>query len=267
MLSKPFASGAKVSPPGNASRQKIIARSAAARLVMTSNRFGRLAQRIGGRRLRGERHSASFPVSKFMEEQMPKIADPWDHHDWDSADYVSEWAARQDQRETERREVFQLIARTLPYEPQAAIRILDLGAGYGALSRFLLDYFPRASAVCQDGSAAMARLGRRRMAHFKGRFKYALGDFGKPGWSRKLPGPFEAVVSSIAIHNVRSHQTIRAIYDETYSLVIAGGCFVNFDRMTPSLKEQIKWLKEAGFVNVTCFWDGGRRALIGGFRG
>jgi SAM-dependent methyltransferase len=204
---------------------------------------------------------------EVRETAMPKIADPWDHHDWDSTEYVADWATRQDERESERREVFQLIARTLPYEPQAAIRILDLGAGYGALSGFLLDYFPRASAVCQDGSAAMAGLGRKRMTHLKGRFMYALCDFSKAGWSRKLPGPFEAVVSSIAIHNVRSHDTIRAIYDETYSLVQSGGCFVNFDRMTPSLKEQIKWLKGAGFAKVSCFWDGGRRALVGGFRG
>jgi len=37
-------------------------------------------------------------------------------------------------------------------------------------------------------------------------------------------------------------------------------------RMTPSLKEQLKWLRDAGFENVQCFWDGGRRALVGGFR-
>jgi hypothetical protein len=36
--------------------------------------------------------------------------------------------------------------------------------------------------------------------------------------------------------------------------------------MTPSKKEQMKWLKEAGFADVKCFWDGGRRALVGGYR-
>ena len=72
------------------------------------------------------------------------------------------------------------------------------------------------------------------------------------------------MVSSIAIHNVRSPDIIRAIYDETFSLVKPGGCFLNFDRMTPSLKDQIKWLNEAGFENVKTFWDGGRRALVGG---
>jgi len=150
---------------------------------------------------------------------MPRIIDPWDHHDWDSKKYVADWAARQDERETERREVFELIARILPYERDATINILDLGAGYGALCKFLLAHFSNATAVCQDGSEEMVKLGRERMAGLNGRVQFALCDFSKSGWSRKLKGSFEAVVSSIAIHNVRAHETIRAIYGETFSLV------------------------------------------------
>ena len=153
-----------------------------------------------------------------------------------------------------------------PNGQKASIRILDVGAGYGALAQFLLKYFSNATAVCQDGSDEMAKLGRKRMKDLKGRVKYVLCDFSKPGWSRKIKGPFEAVVSSIAIHNVRSRDIIRAIYGETFSLVKPGGCFLNFDHMTPSLKIQIKWLRDAGFEDVKSFWDGGSRALVGGFK-
>jgi ubiquinone/menaquinone biosynthesis C-methylase UbiE len=197
---------------------------------------------------------------------MPKIIDPLDHHDWSSQEYVSRWAERQDTREADRQEVFRLIARTIPYEKDASIRILDVGAGYGALAQFLLTQFPNATAVCHDGSDEMAELGRKRMAAQKKRFKYVLSDLSKPGWSKKIGGPFEAVVSSIAIHNVRSHETIRSIYGEIFSLVRPGGCFLNFDRMTPSLSEQLKWLRDAGYENVECFWQSDRRALIGGFK-
>jgi ubiquinone/menaquinone biosynthesis C-methylase UbiE len=196
----------------------------------------------------------------------PKIPDPWNHHDWDSKKYVNDWAERQDEREVERQHIFQLIAETVPYDQDAKFNLLDLGAGYGALSQFLLNHFSHATAVCQDGSDEMVKLGRQRMASLKGRVKFVLCDFSKPGWSRKIKGPFGAVVSSIAIHNVRAPETIRTIYGETFSLVKTGGCFLNFDRMRPSLKEQMKWLGQAGFSNVQCLWDGGRRALIGGFR-
>lgn len=158
------------------------------------------------------------------------------------------------------------MAKILPYDQKAPITILDVGAGYGALAQFLLNYFSNATAVCQDGSEEMARLGRKRMKHLKGRFNYVLCDFSKKGWSRKIKGPFEAVVSSIAIHNVRLPDIIRAIYGETFSLMKTGGCFLNFDRMTPSLEDQMKWLREAGYENVKCFWEGGRRAILGGFK-
>jgi ubiquinone/menaquinone biosynthesis C-methylase UbiE len=197
---------------------------------------------------------------------MPKIPDPWDHHDWDSKEYVNNWATRQDEREAERRHIFQLIVDTLPCSRQAKFQFLDLGAGYGALTRFILDRFPQATAVCHDGSEEMLKLGRKRLALFKERAIFVLADFSKPGWSRKTGGPFAAVVSSIAIHNVRDTRTIQAIYRETFSLVKDGGCFLNFDRMTPSLEKQLSWLRQAGFTDVQCFWDGGRRALIGGFK-
>lgn len=197
---------------------------------------------------------------------MPKISDPWDHHDWDSRSYVSRWAERQDEREVDRAEVFRLVTEILPYDREAPIKILDVGAGYGALAQVLLEYFPNATAVCQDGSEEMAKLGRKRMKHLTGRFEYLLCDFSKQGWSRKIKGPFEAVVSAIAIHNVRSLDTIGAIYGETIKLVKGGGCFLNFDSMRPSLKDQMRWLRDAGYADVKCFWDGGRRALVGGFK-
>ncbi|MGH7817925.1 MAG: class I SAM-dependent methyltransferase [Candidatus Binatia bacterium] len=197
---------------------------------------------------------------------MAKISDPWDHHDWSSRDYVSQWADRQDPKEQLREEPFRLMAEALPYDPSARIALLDLGAGYGALSQFLLGHFPNAKAVCHDGSAEMLKLGRERMAQLKGRVKYVQCDLSKKGWSRKIKGPFDAVVSSIAIHNVRAHDTIHAIYGETFSLVKPGGCFLNFDRMTPSLQEQLNWLKDSGFEDVKCFWQSAKRALVGGFR-
>jgi tRNA (cmo5U34)-methyltransferase len=197
---------------------------------------------------------------------MAKLIDPWDHHDWSSKDYVSRWAESQDEREVEREEVFRLIVKTLSDNPEATVNFLDLGSGYGALAQFLLRHLPNATAVCQDGSTEMVKLGRRRMKRWNGRFKYVLCDFSKADWSRKIAGPFDAVVSAIAIHNVRSPETIKSIYKETFSLVKTGGCFLNFDRMTPSLKDQLAWLKEAGFSDVKCFFEGGRRALVGGFR-
>ncbi|HEY2922497.1 MAG TPA: class I SAM-dependent methyltransferase [Candidatus Binatia bacterium] len=189
-----------------------------------------------------------------------------DHHDWESSQYVSKWAEGQDPKEKDRQEPFRLIADTIPFDKKLSIRILDLGAGYGALTQFLLGRFPNATAVCQDGSKEMAKLGGERMRDCGGRFEYVLCDFANEGWSRKLKGPFEAVVSSIAIHNVREPKIVQRIYEESYPLVKAGGCFLNFDRPRPPWDDQLKWLRGAGFNDVKIFWQGENRAVFGGFR-
>jgi ubiquinone/menaquinone biosynthesis C-methylase UbiE len=197
---------------------------------------------------------------------MGKLVDPWDHHDWSSQEYVNQWAQGQDKREAEREEIFRLIARTVSDDSQAPLNILDLGAGYGALTQFLLTHFPNARALCQDGSEEMAKLGRQRMEHLTGRFDYVLCDFSESRWRQKIKGSFDAIVSAIAIHNVRSSEIIKSIYEETFSLVKTAGCFLNFDRMTPSKEDQLAWLQEAGFKDVQCLWNDGRRALVGGYR-
>jgi tRNA (cmo5U34)-methyltransferase len=195
-----------------------------------------------------------------------KMIDPLGHHDWESSDYVSDWAKRQESREADRQEPFRLLAETIPYDKEAAIKILDLGAGYGGLTQFLLRCFPNAGAVCQEGSEEMAKLGRERMKEFDGRFSYVICDFSQPGWSLKLKGRFEAVVSSIAIHNVRAANVVQRIYNDSFALVKPGGCFLNFDRQRPPLAEQLEWLKAAGFKSVDCFWKDDKRAVFGGFR-
>jgi ubiquinone/menaquinone biosynthesis C-methylase UbiE len=197
---------------------------------------------------------------------MAKISDPWDHHDWESRDYVQEWAERQDASMPHREPAFSVIAETMPFEKHDRIKILDIGSGYGALTLYLLTRFPNARAVCHDGSAEMLVLGREHLSAFKGRVKFVQSNLSKRGWSKILKGPFDAVVSSIAIHNVREPETIRSIYAETLALVKSGGCFLNLDRMRPSVTEQLKWLRAAGFENVQHFWDGGKRAIVGGFK-
>lgn len=195
---------------------------------------------------------------------MARISDPHGLHDWSSKEYVRDWATRQDRYEDERRPQFQMIADAIPFTRDAAMQILDVGAGYGALTQFLLAQFPNATALCQDGSEEMARLGRRRMATWKDRVDFVIADFSKPGWSRAIDGSFDTVVSTIAIHNVRVPGIIEAIYKEVFELVKPGGCFLNLDLVFVPLAKHLGWLRAAGFSEVKSNWHDGREALFGG---
>jgi len=141
---------------------------------------------------------------------------------------------------------------------------MDVGCGYGALATFLLTEYPNAQAVCHDGSEEMAKLGQQRMAEVEGRFRYVVSDFSKIGWGEVTGGEFGSVVSCNAIHNVRAGETIEAIYKEVCSLVKPGGCFLNLDRGSATVDNQLAWFTAAGFADAKCHEKGSGLSLFGG---
>ncbi len=195
---------------------------------------------------------------------MAQITDPLRQHDWNSEEYVEDWAQRQMRNETLRARQFALMASLVPFENEAVFRFMDVGCGYGALSKYLLETFPRATAVCHDGSAAMAKLGGERMKDLQGRFEYVISDFSKKGWSRGAGGEFDVVVSCNAIHNVRVGETIKAVYEEIFGRVRSGGRFFNLDRGSATMEDQLAWFKSAGFQDVTCHQKSSGLSLYGG---
>ena len=195
---------------------------------------------------------------------MAQITDPLRQHDWNSEEYVEDWAQRQMRNETLRARQFALIASLVPFDKDAAFRFMDVGCGYGALSKFLLENFPGATAVCHDGSAAMAKLGGERMRDLDGRFEYVISDFSKKDWSRVAAGEFDLVVSCNAIHNVRVGETIKAVYDEIFGRVRSGGRFFNLDRGSASMEDQLGWFRSAGFQDVACHQKSSGLSLYGG---
>ena len=152
-----------------------------------------------------------------------------DHHDWHSAEYVQEWVTRSQSDDSRRLPRFRLIADLVPFSKDAAIAVLDVGTGYGPLARVLLESFPNARVVAQDYSEEMLRHARGTLASFGNRVAFHKADLFSEGWSTTLGGPFDAVVSSICIHNLQSAPRIRELYKEICSLVNQGGCFLNLD--------------------------------------
>ena len=173
---------------------------------------------------------------------------------------------RQRRNETLRSRQFTLLAELIPFESEASFRFLDVGCGYGALSKFLLECFPNAKAVCHDGSEAMGKLGHERMTDLEGRFEYVISDFSKKNWSSVVSGEFDIVVSCNAIHNVRLGDIIRDVYTEVFERVKPGGRFFNLDRGSPTVKDQLNWFRSAGFQDVQCHEKSSGLSLYGGSR-
>jgi tRNA (cmo5U34)-methyltransferase len=218
-------------------------------------------------------------------------------HDWLSDSYVKEWIESDATRDAERRPKLRRAASLLPFESTQSIQVLDLGGGYGEFARQVLEVFPNSSVVLHDFSVPMIDAARERLARFGARVDYRISDLSRSGWSDDLGGPFDAVVSSIAIHNLREPVLIRDVYREVATVVAPGGAFLNLDYVFPrspllselygrasggawtargtasaadaepaTLENQLRWLLEGGFAEVDCLWKELREALLCGLR-
>lgn len=180
-------------------------------------------------------------------------------------------------------------AELLDWLPARTTRVLDLGSGDGRLLHLVKRARPDTTGVALDFSATM--LGRLRARFAADAAASVLAhDLNEP-----LPaslGPFDAIVSSFAIHHL-PHERKRSLYEETYDLLQPLGVFCNLEHVASASQElharflarlgidpededpsnrlldvetQLSWLREIGFVDVDCHWKWRELALLAGRR-
>jgi tRNA (cmo5U34)-methyltransferase len=160
-----------------------------------------------------------------------------DHHDWTSDVYVEEWVRRQQAEDPTRDERFQLLCDLFPFPTDARVTILDVGAGYGPVSKFILDRHPHATCVAQDGSEPMLNRARTIMAGYGARFQTHVSDLFDARWWPADVGPFDAAVSSSCLHNLRDFKRISEIYRDIREHMRPGGVFLNLDLLNAPTAE------------------------------
>jgi tRNA (cmo5U34)-methyltransferase len=213
-------------------------------------------------------------------------------HDWHSAEYVANWIGNDTTRDEERRPLLRRAAALLPSSTDGSLHVLDVGGGYGAFSAEVLSLHPHATVVLHDYSAPMIREARQRLSRFADRVDYRMADMAADGWTASLGGPFDAVISALAIHNLDSPDLMRRVYRDLFAIVRPGGCLLNMDLLFPTgpgqaglyrrdpardprwdvyvapfgLRDHLDWLAEAGFAEVDCVWKDFDEGLLWGLR-
>jgi tRNA (cmo5U34)-methyltransferase len=218
-----------------------------------------------------------------------------------------------------RREQLTMVAELLPWPREGGLSVLDLGAGFGALTEQILERFPRASVTCVDGSAAIIELAHERLGKYDARVRILHRDLADAAWHDGIGGPFDCAISALAIHHV-SDARKPALYREIHELLVGGGIFLNDEIVAPPmalkarfetlsfrtiqqqdrarrsrertideiqaemheqlrlgsedhqssiapLQDQLRWLDEAGFKSVDCYWKYLDFAIFGGVKG
>ncbi|HEX8156396.1 MAG TPA: class I SAM-dependent methyltransferase [Solirubrobacteraceae bacterium] len=172
-------------------------------------------------------------------------------------------------------------------------RILDVGAGTGLLARAVAAAYPQAALTLFDGAPAM--LARARAVLGTGA-SYVTGDFGA-----LPPGPWDAVVSALAIHHVDDGAK-RDLFARVHDALAPGGVFVNAEQVRgasalfddanarwherraaelgttaqewaaacermlldhlATVDQQLSWLRDAGFAEVDCVFKDHKFAVL-----
>jgi tRNA (cmo5U34)-methyltransferase len=166
--------------------------------------------------------------------------------------------------------------------PERVERILDLGSGDGRMLALVRSRYPAAAAVGLDSSAPM-------LDRAAGRFEndplveLRLCDLEAP---LAEAGPFDVVVSGLAIHHLEDERK-RRLFGEIHTILSPGGAFANLDLVLSAsprlherfrreigrgeddptdrlagLSEQLDWLGEAGFDEVDCHFKWLELALM-----
>lgn len=166
--------------------------------------------------------------------------------------------------------------------------ILDLGAGTGLLSAFLMEKYPEATFTLVDMSEKMLEIAKNR---FRGnsKVKYIEADYSKYDFEEK----YDMVVSALSIHHLEDEDK-KELYKRSYSILKESGIFINADLVHGEtafienlnktiwrqyvensglteeeiaagyerskldkdieMNQQLNWLKEAGFRDVSCIY-------------
>jgi tRNA (cmo5U34)-methyltransferase len=174
-----------------------------------------------------------------------------------------------------------------PQAHDAAIEVLDLGAGTGLLSAFFADAYRNARLTLVDVAPEMLRKARERFVGRPGRFTFRAMDY--------ISEPFEAtydlIVSCLSIHHLEDDAKAD-LFRKVHAALNPGGAFINADEVLgataavaawnhaswlaharasgalksdvdaslermkhdrlATLADQLGWLREAGFRDVDC---------------
>ena len=153
-----------------------------------------------------------------------------EHHDWHDTGYVEAWISEHIDGDADHRARVHRLAELVAASVSAdRPLVLDLGTGPGVLAAAILRVLPSAHVVCQDFSTAMLDRARDELAWTAGRASFHHSDLASPDWHVGLEQPFDAVVSSYAIHNLRSTARIRALYEGAAGRLAPGGCMFLLD--------------------------------------
>ena len=164
--------------------------------------------------------------------------------DWTDGEFVDKFLESVDFKIPQRQRMFELAISYYRHflGGRTGNAVLDLGCGDGVLTEKLLDTDGTLSAVLVDASPDMLRNARAKLAAFP-QVEYVHASFEELISSKAELGPFDMVISSLAIHHL-TRQGKGSLFELIYRSLKPGGHFLNIDTMLPPSTSLETWYLE-----------------------
>lgn len=169
-------------------------------------------------------------------------------HDYFDESYVSEWARVANDKRPFRTEFFDAFAAEVATLDRP--KVFDLGSGPGFLAEHILTRCDVASYHLFDFSPHMRALSRARLARFADRVHFYEGSFLDQDWWHALPGPFDAILSLQAVHEVRDARRIPQLYAELKLLLNDNSVMLIADQVNNEARNEEHFLTASEHKNA-----------------
>jgi tRNA (cmo5U34)-methyltransferase len=190
-----------------------------------------------------------------------------------------------------------LLMDLVPFQRRDNFTALDLGAGTGILSRLLLDTFPNAQVTAFDLSPVMLETCKKKLWAYPNRAKLVQGDFTTDDFGTGYDVVFAGLVlqhtddagrraflkKALTRMNPKgillSRDVVRGPtqrltdeYERLWQLYMRAqgedGAFwyskFQAKDQPSTVSDQMKWMTDAGFIDVDCYWRHLNFAITGG---
>jgi len=126
-------------------------------------------------------------------------------------------------------EMIDSMVTAIPYNVSDKFKVLDLGCGTGNVSKVVKEKFPLAIIDCIDIAENMIDMAKIKLENYQN-INYYTGDFADFDFN----GKYDVVVSSLALHHIKTDEEKKSFYTRIYDVLNRGGVFLNSDKVLGS---------------------------------
>lgn len=178
-------------------------------------------------------------------------------------DLLKRWDAQQTAYIKHRQLRFEIVADVVKRLTGPSPRVLDLACGPGSLTRTIVTVLPKAKVTAVDKDPLLLAIARDV---FAANMNIGVSeiDLDDPDWAKGPQEPFDAIVSSTALHWL-APDVLSRLYFQLADLIAPGGVFLNADHLLyddvaqPALRklarEDDQANQDLAFGSGTDTWD------------